>query len=57
MYGHVVFCSKDLTNDNSLLFMQRNTEVRDFHNVVQATRMDLLLELILHSRCWSVYMN
>jgi hypothetical protein len=32
MYGHEVFCSKDLTNVNSLLFMQRNTEVRNFHN-------------------------
>jgi hypothetical protein len=32
MCGHVVFCSKDLTNVNSLLFMQHNTEVRGFHN-------------------------
>jgi hypothetical protein len=32
MCGHIVFYSKDLTNVNSLLFMQRNTEVRDFHN-------------------------
>jgi len=30
--GHVVFCSKDQTNVNSLLFMQHNTEVREFHN-------------------------
>ena len=32
MCGHVVFCSKDQTNVNSLLFMQHNTKVREFRN-------------------------
>jgi hypothetical protein len=46
MYGHIVFCSKDLTNANSLLFMRRNTEVRDFHNESDGRRGEGGVKLI-----------